>query len=124
MHRPSNRAWWLLLLIAVAVIAAWPPAGDRSLLLKLTTLAVDPSDSLPILPPQLAGGMGDDVTAVEIRDAMVRRYDEMYARGGLTRLRLELKVFTDPFNPSTERQLLLVFGAVAAFVVWRLEGER
>lgn len=122
MRRPTDRAWWLLLAIALVVITAWPPDGDRSLALKLTTLVVDPSDSLPILPPELTGGYGDDVRLVEIRDAMVRRYDEAYNRGGLTRLRMRLKVATDPFLPSTERQLLLVVGVVGAFLVWRRYG--
>lgn len=119
MRRPTDRAWWLLLAIALVVISAWPPDGDRSLALKLITLAVDPGDSLPVMPPELTGGYGDDVRIVEIRDAMVRRYDEMYNRGGLTRLRMQLKVAADPFPPSTERQVLLVFGVVAAFLVWR-----
>jgi hypothetical protein len=124
VRRPSDRAWWLLLLIALAVVAAWPPQNGRSLALKATSWLVDPTDTLPILPPQLGFGMGDDVTAVEVRDEMVRRYDEMYGRGGLTRLRMDLKVAEDPFTPATERQLLLVFGVVAAFLVWRFEGDR
>lgn len=124
MHRPSDRAWWLLLAIALAVILAWPPQQGRSLALTLLTRIVDPDNSLPILPPQLAIGMGDDVEAVERRDAMVRRYDEMYGRGGLTRWRMDMKVARDPFNPATERQVLLVFGVVAAFLVWRREGAR
>jgi hypothetical protein len=124
VHRPSDRAWWLLLAIGLAVILAWPPQQGRSLALTLLTRIVDPDNSLPILPPQLAIGMGDDVEAVERRDAMVRRYDEMYGRGGLTRWRMDMKVARDPFNPTTERQVLLLFGVVAAFLVWRREGAR
>ena len=124
MRRPSDRAWWLLLLIAVTVVAVWPPQTGRSLALKATNWLVDPGDTLPILPPQLGFGMGDDVAAVETRDEMVRRYDAMYSRGGLTKLRMDLKVAQDPFAPTTARQLLLVFGVVAAFLVWRAEGEK
>lgn len=124
MRRPSDRSWWLLLLIALAVVTAWPPQNGRSLGLKATSWLVDPGDTLPILPPQLGFGMGDDVMAVEMRDEMVRRYDNMYGRGGLTKLRMDLKVAEDPFTPSTERQLLLVFGVIAAFVVWRAERDR
>jgi hypothetical protein len=46
-------------------------------------------------------------------------YDELYDKGGWTRLRLQLKVARDPFNAATERQLLVAIGVVAAFVVWR-----
>ncbi|MGE0448179.1 MAG: hypothetical protein AB7Q29_01200 [Vicinamibacterales bacterium] len=121
MKAVSNRASSALLAVALIVIVLWPPLNDRSLAVKLTNWAADPSDSLPILPPQFAVGEGDNYEAVEARDAIVRHYDQMYRQGGLMRARLEMKVATDPFNPSTERQLLLVFAAVAAFLVWRTE---
>lgn len=121
MSKPSSRGWWILLLASLAVIVAWPPQADRSLLVKGVNWIVDPGNDLPILPPQLEMGMGDDPQAVEIRDAIVRRYDEMYNRGGLTRARMELKVAVDPFNPATERQLLLAAGAIVAFLVWRYD---
>ena len=74
------------------------------------------------LPAQLGYGVGDDPVAVEERDALVRAYDALYSKGGWTRTRLEMKVAGDPLTPSTQRQLLLVFGAVAVFVVWRFTG--
>jgi hypothetical protein len=46
-------------------------------------------------------------------------YDELYEKGGWTRRRLQLKVATDPFNAATERQLLVAFGVLAGFLVWR-----
>jgi hypothetical protein len=57
-----------------------------------------------------------------MHDAMVRRYDELHARGGFTRARLALKVARDPFDPTTERQLLLVLGVVIAFAVMSKKG--
>jgi hypothetical protein len=51
-------------------------------------------------------------------------YDELYAKGGWTRRRLELKVARDPFNPSTERQVLIAIGVVTAFLVWRTSARR
>jgi hypothetical protein len=80
---------------------------------------VDPSDTLPILPPQLGFGLSDDPQAVEIRDDLVRRYDQAYRSDSLTRQRLLLKVAEDPLDRTTERQLLLLLGVVVAFVVWR-----
>jgi hypothetical protein len=117
--QPSSVRWWILLAVALSVVVAWPPDNDRSLAVKLTNWAVDPNNSLPILPPQLGFGMGDDVLAVEARDAEVRRYDQLFNIGGWTRKRLQWKVARDPFNPSTERQLLLTLGVVAGFLVWR-----
>lgn len=124
MKSPSNQAMSTLLAVALSVIVLWPPVNERSLAVKFTNWVVDPGNRLPILPPQFAVGEGDNFQAVEARDAIVRAYDELYNRGGLTRMRLNLKVANDPFNPSTERQLLLAFAAVAVFLVWREEGGR
>lgn len=106
------------------MIGAWPPDNDKSLAAKFVNWAVDPGGELPVLPPQLGYGVGDDPQAVEERDAQVRRYDELYSQGGWTRRRLELKVAGDPLNRSTERQLLLAIAAVAVFAVLRFGRAR
>jgi hypothetical protein len=116
---PTRAGSWALFLAVLLIVVAWPPAAGRSLVVKAMNRAVDPADSLPVLPPQLGFGLSDDVQAVEIRDEMVRRYDELYQLGGITRARLQLKVAEDPFDPVTERQLLLVFGVVVAFLTLR-----
>ena len=115
---------WVLFLTVLVIVVAWPPAAGRSLMVKAVNRAVDPADSLPILPPQLGFGLSDDPQAVEMRDEIVRRYDQMFALGGITRARLRLKVAEDPFNPVTERQLLLVFGVVVAFLTLRPGARR
>jgi hypothetical protein len=112
------------LTIALFIVFAWPPTGDKSLALKVTNWAVDPSHTLPVLPGLFGPGMGDEVTAVEAHDLQVRMYDELYARGGWTRMRLRLKVARDPINPATQRQLLLGIGVLAAFIVWRFSASR
>jgi hypothetical protein len=112
--------WWALFGVILFVILAWPPDGDRSLAAKFVNWAVDPAGELPILPPQLGYGVGDDPVAVEERDAQVRRYDELYNQGGWTRKRLELKVAGDPLSRGTERQLLLALAAAAAFGVFMI----
>ena len=117
--QPTTR-WWPLFGVILFVILAWPPEGDRSLMAKFVNWAVDPAGELPVLPPQLGYGLGDDPVAVEERDAQVRRYDELYNRGGWTRKRLELKVAGDPLPRGTERQLLLVLAAAAIFGVFML----
>jgi len=122
--RASNAQWWVLVTVAVCIVVAWPSDNDRSLALKLTNWAVDPRDELPILPGPLAIGQGDDLDAVEAHDLQVRMYDELYNKGGWARRRLELKVASDPFSPSTERQVLTGIGVLTAFLVWRFGGRK
>lgn len=111
-----------MLAVTLAIVAVWPPQNGRSLVLKLVNWAVDPSGSLPILPPQLGYGVGDDPLMVEARDAEVRRYDNLYNLGGWTRRRLLLKVADDPYSPTTVRQVLLFVGVLTWFVTWRMTG--
>jgi len=122
--QPANAQWWTLLITALLIVAAWPPADDRSLALKFVNWAVDPANRLPTLPAPYGPGEGDDLQAVNAHDLQTRMYDELYEKGGWTRRRLLLKVATDPFNAATERQLLVAFGVLAGFLVWRLEIER
>jgi hypothetical protein len=119
MWQPSSRQWWTLLVVALLIVALWPPSEDRSLAVKFVNWVVDPGDRLPTLPGPLAFGQGDDPAAVDAHDLQTRMYDELYDRGGWPRLRLQLKVAKDPFNAATERQLLMAIGVIAAFLVWR-----
>lgn len=121
--RPRVRtAWWTLLITTLAIVVAWPPQSGKSLALTSVNWAVDPGDQLPVLPPQLGMGLGDEPFLVEARDAQVRRYDEAFNAGGWTRRRLLLKVAGDPFDPTTTRQVLLVAGVLVWFVAWRVAG--
>jgi hypothetical protein len=121
--RPNNLQWWILVVVALAIVAAWPPSEGKSLAMKFVNWAVDPRDELPILPPQLGFGVGDDPDAVYERDLQVQQYDALYLKGGWTRRRLELKVADDPFDPTTERQILVAIGVITGFVVWRWAGN-
>ncbi|MDH4063458.1 MAG: hypothetical protein OEW19_03595 [Acidobacteriota bacterium] len=120
VQRTAKAGSWMALAVALVVVVAWPPDRGKSLALTLANWAVDPWDRLPTLPPQLGLGLGDDPVLVEARDAQVRHYDALYARGGWTRMRLQLKVADDPFDPATERQLLLALGLAGMFVAWRV----
>lgn len=119
MRQPTRTGAGILLALALLIVAAWPPDNDRSLALKFVNFAVDPLGHLPILPPQLGLGVGDDPAAVETHDEQVRRYDALYGQSGFTRWRLRLKVAGDPLSAGTERQLLLAAGAVGAYLLWR-----
>ena len=122
MWQLTRTQWWSLLATAVLLVAAWPPADDRSLLLTLVNWAVDPRDRLPTLPGPLRLGEGDDPAIVDEHDLQTRMYDELYAKGGWTRLRLELKVARDPLAPYPERHLLVIAGVIAGFVILRGRG--
>ena len=115
-----GRAPILLVVFAVLLVCVWPPANERSLALKVFNWAVDPGDQLPVLPGPFALGAGDDPDAVAEHVAQVQAYDILYAKGGWTRRRLEWKVARDPFNPATERQVILALGIVNAFAFWRI----
>ena len=119
MWQPRAAQWWTLLTVALLIVCLWPSSEDRSLAVKFVNWVVDPRGQLPTLPGPLAFGQGDDPAVVDAHDLQTRMYDELYAKGGWTRKRLELKVARDPMNPSTERQLLIAVGVVAAFLVWR-----
>ena len=113
----------MLLTVAILIVVLWPPSADRSLGVKFVNWAIDPRDRLPTLPGPLALGQGDDPDAVNAHDLQTRMYDELHEKGGWTRTRLELKVARDPFDPSTERQMLVAIGVVTAFVTWRFSGR-
>jgi hypothetical protein len=123
MWRPNNSQWWALIVVALLIVFVWPPGEDRSLAVKFVNWSVDPWNELPVLPEQLALGLGDDPDAVAAHDMQVQQYDALYLKGGWTRKRLELKVARDPINPSTERQLLIAVAVVTAFLAWRLAGR-
>ena len=120
MRAPASWEWRSLLVAALAVVVLWPPADGRSLAVTFVNWAVDPAGQLPILPPQLPMGRGDDPEAVEAHDAIVRHYDAMYGQGGWTRRRMELKVACEPLRPSLMRQLLVAVTVVLAAVTWRV----
>ena len=119
MWRPGNAQWWILLIVALLLVALWPPAEDRSLAIKFVNWVIDPGGVLPTLPGPLAPGQSDDLDSVNAHDLQTRMYDELYAKGGWTRVRLEMKVASGPFNRTTERQLLVATGVLTAFLVWR-----
>jgi hypothetical protein len=122
--QPSNAQWWTLVAIALLGVLVWPPQGDRSLAVKFVNRVVDPRNELPVLPGPLPIGQEDDLDAVNLHDQHTRKYEELYAKGGWTRMRLVLKVARDPFEPGTERQMLALVGVVTALVVWRLAARR
>ena len=124
MWQPNNLQWSLLVVVSLFIVFGWPPGDERSLAIRFVNWVVDPRDQLPVLPDQLGLGVGDDPEAVSRHDMQVQQYDALYLKGGWTRMRLELKVAGDPFNPAVTRQLLVGLGVLTALVAWRWSGRR
>src|SRR4051812_50205819 len=106
MRQPNNSQWWLLVVVALLIVFVWPPSDDRSLAVKFVNWAVDPRDELPVLPPQLALGLGDDPDAVTEHDAVTQQYDMLYARGGGARGGVGVEGAPHPLTPTPQRQKL------------------
>lgn len=120
MRAPTPWQWWSIVGAALVIVVMWPPVDGKSLAVTFVNWAVDPIGHLPVLPPQLPLGKGDDFDAVEAHDAVVRQYDELYNKGGWTRRRLALKVAGEPIRPSTMRQMLMAAAVVLAAMTWRV----
>jgi hypothetical protein len=109
--------------MAVVLILAWPAESGKSLATKAANWLADPTNSLPALPAQLPIGLDDNGDAVAAHDAEEAEYYRAYASSSVTRLRMTLKTAADPFDPSTERQILAGAGILSALFVWRLNGK-
>ena len=101
--QPTNGQWWTLLIVALLIVAAWPPADDRSLAIKFVNWAVDPRDRLPMLPDPYGPGEGDDLEAVNAHDLA----DSMHVRRAVRQRRVDADAAgtegqTDP-NPTPRR---------------------
>jgi hypothetical protein len=118
--QPNSAQWWVIWIVAVLLILSWPPEQGRSLGVKAVNWLVDPNNSLPTLPDRLPMGLDDNGDAVSAHDAAEAEYNRAYASSSVTRFRMDLKVASDPFDPSTERQLLAGIGILSALIVWRL----
>jgi hypothetical protein len=120
MWQPNRAQWWIIWTVAVILILAWPPDRGRSLGVKAVNIAVDPADSLPALPATLPMSLDADGDAVTAHDALEREYYRARDSSTVTRWRMTLKAAEDPFDPMTERQLLVGLGVLSALAVWRL----
>jgi len=118
--QPNSTQWWIIWIVAVVLILSWPPDKGRSLALKATNWLADPSSSLPTMPDPLPIGLDDNGDAVTAHDAQETEYQQLYASSRIIRLRLSLKTATDPFDPTTERQILSGIAILAALVIWRI----
>ncbi len=101
------------------VLLAWP-AGGGSLAVKSIRWLADPGGTLPHLPPPLSMELGDNGDAVAEHDAAEQAYYAVAASSGWTRTRLRLTELNDPFEPATERQLIVAVAVFGVLLVWRI----
>lgn len=123
MWQPNRAQWSVICAVGMLLVLGWPSDETRSLGMKAVNWAVDPVDALPTLPAPLPMSLDDNGDAVAEHDAREAAYYALYERSALARWRLTLKGATDPFAPSTARQLLTGVTLLGALGVWRL-GKR
>lgn len=123
MWQPNTAQWRIIWIIALLLILAWPPSDGRSLGVKMTNWLADPRDVLPPLPEPLPINLSDNGDAVAEHDALTAEYYRQYTSSTVTRWRMKLKDAGDPFEPITERQVLLGIGLLGILLVWRLNGK-
>jgi hypothetical protein len=124
MWQPNRAQWSIVWVVAILVVLAWPPDAGRSLGTKALNWAADPRGSLPDLPPPLPMSLGDDGDAVTAHDTQETAYYQERGRSPVTRWRMDLKTARDPFDRSTQRQLLVGMAVLSALLVWRLNTPR
>lgn len=125
MWQPSSRQWVVIWSVAAIAVLGWPPGqNDRGHSLGVTVLrwAVDPRGSLPTLPPPLPMAMDDDGDAVTAYDQQAQAYEQTRARTTMNRWRMDLASASDPFPPSTQRQLVVAVIVAGALITWRMNG--
>jgi hypothetical protein len=123
MWQPNAVQWRLIWIVALLLILSWP-AQDRSLAVKAINWAADPFQALPLRPSPFALGLGDDMEAVQLHDAEEAAYYRIYNTSRIGRLRLRLRDLEDPFDPSTERQVLVGLAILFALRIWSLEAKK
>lgn len=120
MWRPNTTQWRLIWGLAAVIVLFWPAQGSRSLAIKAINWIADPTGKLPRLPPAFSLEDGEDPVAVNAHDSQEADYNRAYASSGFVRLRLRLRDLEDPFEPSTQQQILVAFAVLGALLIWRL----
>jgi hypothetical protein len=122
--QPNSTQWRIIWIVSVLLILCWPPDKGRSLGLKIANWVSDPRHTLPTMPAPLPIALDDNGDAVTEHDALEAEYYRQYQSSALTRFRMMLKETTDPFDPSTERQILAGVGILSALAIWKINGKR
>ena len=120
MAQPNKRQWRVIWVVTAVLLLFWPLAGAHSLAAKALNFAADPLSNLPVLPPPLPMGLGDNADAVIQYDQAVSEYYDAWDSSVWIRLRIRMRDWRDPLDPTTERQMLVAFAVLGALLTWRL----
>ena len=118
--RPNPLQWRLIWILAVVIVLFWPLQRSRSLAIKALNWAADPANTLPRLPGEFSLEDGEDPVAVTAHDNQEAEYNRVYASSRLARLRIRARDMPDPFDPSTQQQVLAAIGVLGGLLIWRL----
>jgi hypothetical protein len=124
MWQPNRAQWSLIWTLTILILIAWPSGNGRSLAVTALRWAVDPTGSLPHLPPPLPMALDDDGDAVAAHDAAERDYYRALDASRTARWRMKLREAEEPLEPAIERQLLVGAAVLGALLVWRLNRQR
>jgi hypothetical protein len=72
------------------------------------------------MPGQFSMEDGEDPVAVSAHDDQEAEYNRVYASSRLARLRIRLRDMPDPFDPSTQQQILAAIGVLGGLLIWRV----
>lgn len=117
--RPDSLQWRLIWILAAIIVLFWPSQQSRSLAIKALNWAADPTNALPRMPGQFSMEDGEDPVAVSAHDDQEAEYNRVYASSRLARLRIRLRDTPDPFEPSTQQQVLAAIGVLGGLLIWR-----
>ena len=114
----------MIWILAAFIVLFWPSGQqNRSLAIKTLNWAADPMHTLPRLPEALSFDDEDDIVAVTAHDDQEAEYNRVYASSATARVRIHMRDMEEPFDPSTERQVLVAIGVLGGLLVWRLGGR-
>ena len=120
MWQANRKQWKVIWIVAVVLVLTWPPDRGKSLAAKAINWIADPANNLPAIPDPLPIGLDDNGDAVQQHDDQEREYYRQYSSSRMTRLRMDLKNAADPFDVTTERQILVSIAVLSVLTVWRL----
>ena len=119
MGLSKNAQTWLLIVVALLIVLAWPARDDgTSFATRFVNWVVDPRGELPVFPG--TPPLDDSPELVEPYNAMWLYYHELYDKGGWTRMRLELKAARSPFKPAAVRPVLMWLAVLTAFLLFQV----
>jgi hypothetical protein len=121
--QPTSVQWRLIWVLALVIVLFWPGQQNRSLAIKALNWVADPMNRLPRLPGDFSLESGENLDVVAAHDTQEAEYDRVFASSRVARLRIRVRDMPDPFDPSTQRQILAAIGVLGGLLVWRL-GQR